>query len=53
MSYAEFLRSKSQLASMDGFDPLWMPDFMFDFQRSLVEWSIRKGRAAIFADCGL
>jgi hypothetical protein len=30
-----------------------MPSFLFDFQRSLVEWSIKKGRAAIFADCGL
>jgi hypothetical protein len=30
-----------------------MPDFLFDFQRSLVEWSLRKGRAALFEDCGL
>jgi len=30
-----------------------MPDFLFDFQASMVEWSVRKGRAAIFADCGL
>ena len=30
-----------------------MPEFLFDFQRSLVEWAVRKGRGAIFADCGL
>lgn len=30
-----------------------MPSALFDFQRFLVEWSVRKGRAAIFADCGL
>ena len=36
-----------------GFDPIWMPDFLFDFQKYLVEWSLRKGRSAIFADCGL
>ena len=30
-----------------------MPDFLFDFQRVLVEWALRKGRAALFADCGL
>src|ERR1700739_42178 len=30
-----------------------MPDFLFEFQAALVEWAIRKGRAAIFADCGL
>ncbi len=38
---------------MSGFDPLWMPSFLFDFQQSLVDWSLRKGRSAIFADCGL
>lgn len=53
MNYAEFLHRKSQLDSGDGFDPVFMPDFLFDFQRHLVEWSLRKGRAAIFADCGL
>ena len=51
--YAEFIRRKSQTGTDGGFEPLWMPDFLFDFQRSLVEWSLRKGRAAIFADCGL
>jgi len=30
-----------------------MPEFLFDFQAALVEWALRKGRAAIFADCGL
>jgi superfamily II DNA or RNA helicase len=30
-----------------------MPELLFDFQRALVSWAIRKGRAAIFADCGL
>jgi hypothetical protein len=30
-----------------------MPPQLFDFQQSLVTWAIRKGRAAIFADCGL
>jgi hypothetical protein len=51
--YRDFLAAKAQLGDMAGFAPLWMPDFLFDFQRALVEWAIRKGRAAIFADCGL
>lgn len=51
--YAEFLRRKSQLGGESGFAPLWMPDFLFDFQKHLVEWAVRKGRAAVFADCGL
>jgi len=53
MSYAEFLKERTQLGGDHGFDPLWMPDFLFDFQREITEWAIRKGRAAIFADCGL
>ncbi len=53
MTYQEFLAAKSQVGGQHGFDPVWMPDWLFDFQAHLVEWSIRKGRAAIFADCGL
>ena len=53
MDYAAFIDRKSQGGEMAGFDPLWLPDFLFDFQKALVEWAIRKGRAAIFADCGL
>jgi hypothetical protein len=52
-TYADFLHQKSQLGGEFGFEPVFMPDFLFPFQRSLVEWSLRKGRAAIFADCGL
>ena len=51
--YGEFLLQKSQGGADSGFAPVWMPDFLFDFQRELVEWAVRKGRAAIFADCGL
>jgi hypothetical protein len=53
MSYHDFLASKTQGGSDAGFEPVWRPDFLFDFQSSLVEWAIRRGRAAIFADCGL
>jgi hypothetical protein len=53
VSYIEFLSSKSQYGSESGFEPNWLPDFLFPFQRELVEWTIRMGRAAEFADCGL
>ena len=53
MEYAEFLDKKSQLGSIDGFDPVWMPDFLFDFQKALLEWSIRKGKSALYCDCGM
>jgi SNF2 family DNA or RNA helicase len=52
-SYIEFLEKKSQLGGMFGFKPLFMPDFLFDFQKHLVDWSLRKGKGALFADCGL
>jgi hypothetical protein len=52
-SYQDFLARKSQADGMDGFEPEWMPDYLFPFQRELTAWAVRKGRAAIFADCGL
>jgi hypothetical protein len=51
--YASFLERKTHLGGDHGFDPLWMPTALFPFQESLVEWACRKGRAAVFADCGL
>ena len=53
MSYATFLQEKAQSDFRSGFEPIWMPDFLFDFQKALVEWAILKGKSAIFADCGL
>lgn len=52
-NYADFLLNKAQLADGDGFDPSFLPDSLFDFQSALVTWALRKGRSAIFADCGL
>lgn len=52
-TYQDFMNSKSQLGTLSGFKPLWMPDFLFDFQAALVDWNIRKGKSATFADCGL
>lgn len=51
--YEVFLQAKSQLGGNHGFEPVFVPDFLYDFQQSLVEWAVRKGRAAIYADCGL
>jgi len=52
MDYNGFLDRKRQLGGDHGFDPEWMPDTLFPFQRDLVEWACRKGRGGIFADCG-
>jgi len=52
LSYRKFLENRHKTKNA-GFKPLWIPDYLFDFQKALVDWSIRKGSSAIFADCGL
>lgn len=52
-AYAEFLVRKAQSGTRDGFEPTHMPDHLFGFQRHLVDWSVRQGRGAVFADCGM
>lgn len=53
MKYQQFISKKAQLDGNFGFDPVFMPDSLFDFQKELVTWAVQKGRAAMFADCGL
>ena len=52
-TYAEFLARKAQMDDAAGFEPSWMPDFLFGFQQDLTGWAIRQGRGALFEDCGL
>jgi len=51
--YATFIQTKTQAGADSGFAPIWLPDYLKDFQGVLCDWSIRKGRAAMLADCGL
>ncbi len=54
MTYSEFLHNRVKAKQHTGFSPLFMPDHtLFDFQSDLVTWALFRGRAAIFADCGL
>lgn len=53
LTYDEYLEKKSQIGGMFGFEPTFIPEMAFPFQRSLIEWSIRKGRSLVAADCGL
>lgn len=51
--YEGFLARKAQLEHSGGFEPGELPGHLFPFQRFLVDWAVREGRAAVFADCGL
>src|SRR5215510_11214304 len=51
--YSDFLESKSPKVETLGIDPGPIHPMLFDWQAQIVRWAIHKGRAAIFADCGL
>ncbi len=52
--YAEFLQRKAFTDPSTGLDivPTLNPA-LFDFQHDITAWALRRGRAAIFADCGM
>jgi len=52
--YAAFLRSKRFAMVPSGFDvdPSRLPASSFDFQRDIVRWALRLGKAAIFGGTG-
>lgn len=53
INYEDFIQSKRKSAPAVGFDVKTISKQLFPFQRDIVRWSLRKGRSAIFADCGL
>ncbi len=53
ITYDDFIADKAQSVGNHGFVTAAMPNYLYDFQSALVDWALRKGRAAIFADCGL
>ena len=54
MTYEEFLRTKEQETIQAGFDVerSELNKNLFPFQADLVVWALKKGKAAIYADCG-
>jgi len=52
--YLEFVRNKQLEADAVGFeaDPSRFGK-LYDFQQDILTWALERGRAAIFADCGL
>ena len=53
MSYAEFITRKSIRWDGRGFPVAALPENLFPWQAAVTRWAARKGKAAVFADCGL
>ncbi len=51
--YLKFLEQKKHLLGSFGFEPNYIPDIAFDFQKEIITRAVRKGRIAVFADTGL
>jgi len=51
--YREFLESKANTGRPEPTGDFVIPDFLYDFQKHIVNWTLSLGRAAMFADCGL
>lgn len=54
MSYESFIAKKKLLDNPTGLKTIpKLNENLFEFQRDIVSWALRRGRAAIWADCGL
>jgi hypothetical protein len=55
MNYQDFLQTKRTVAHTAGLDVVLdaIHPALFPFQKVLVQWALRKGRAALFCDCGM
>lgn len=53
--YHDFLKSKQIIVKNSGFDieKNTLNPKAFDWQKDIVKWALKKGRAALFEDCGL
>lgn len=54
MNYEEFLKTKELQTIQAGFDvpEEWLSDKLFEFQRDIVRWALKKGKSAILTGCG-
>ena len=53
MDYQKFLHKKHFYVKPTGFEPKELNPMLFDFQKDIVRWACKKGKAALFEDCGL
>lgn len=50
MNYTQFIESKKHSSINFGIEPQFIPESMFDFQKHVTEYAIKKGRCAVFLD---
>lgn len=53
MTYKEFLERKKHISINYGIEPNFIVDEMFDYQKYVTEYAVKKGRCAVFLDTGL
>jgi len=53
IKYDKFLERKLILEEKAGFDCKELPENLFDFQKAITKWAVKRGKSAIFADTGL
>lgn len=53
MDYEHFVSTKRFTDANTGIEPSEINSKLFPFQSDIVRWALRRGRAAIFADCGM
>tara|TARA_R100000789_G_scaffold98593_1_gene102831 strand:+ start:34 stop:2295 length:2262 start_codon:yes stop_codon:yes gene_type:complete len=55
VKYDQFIKNKKNIIINSGFevDIKKINPMLFDFQKDIVIWALKKGRACVFADCGL
>lgn len=53
MNYEEFLKTKRHKTNEYGIKPNFIPNEMFDYQKYVSEYAIKKGRCAVYLDTGL
>ena len=46
----DLIERKRHTHDDSGFAPVFMPSMLFDFQKALIEWSVRMGRRGIGAE---
>lgn len=53
MTYNDFIKGKLRNHKSHGFTPGILSPRLWNWQSKIVDWAVRRGRCALFEDCGL